>query len=306
MSEDIDQIFAKIDEFRSLGEFKKAYSLCLDILEVDPENGKAVRLLKKLEKDIKGKTIEEIEESIKKLKPLWEKKAYRELVEKYHEFYEVIPDYEPLQKLMAKAESKLKEEALHQKEHFVDHFEEELKGMLERGEYKELILKASQTLAAYPSNKRIAEIGEEMRVKTIKKQLKENKALLKSHNYIEIIKFLERLNAIEPSYGKIPKLIKKYKSKGLTKLNDEQREFIYKGISNLETLMQLKKFEEAIEVANEILQVDQKNSQAINILEKAKEKEKAKIQKELQEKLKQSKETLKKEYKANKENFIKI
>lgn len=306
MIDQIKQAFEKIDEFREEGKFREAYSVCLEILEADPENTKAIKLSKKIESEIREAGIKAIKENIKSLEPLWTQGKYEELTEAYRRLYELAPNYEPLLELMAKAEGKLREKLARQKEKFTENFEKELLKMLEEEKFQDLIIKSSQTEAAYPSNKKIKEVGRKMRVKVAEKELEKAKPLLESRNYSKIIEFLEKLKKIEPTYKEPEKLIIKYKRKGLTNLTDEQREFVYRGISHTKTLLQLKKYESAEELIGEVLQTDPENKKAKSLLKKAQRKAKRKIQKEVVEKMREAAKGLKKEYKENKKAFIRI
>lgn len=306
MKYDLDIFFAKIEELRKKHELKEAYDLCLQILKEDPGNSKAVKLLEKIENDVKEISIRKVQENIKKIEPLWQQRKYEELVTKYQTLYNLVPTYMPLQELLAKAENKLREKIEEQKEKFISDFEKNLKKMFDEDKYEELILKSSQTRAAYPSNKKIAEIGITMRTKVVKAELEKNKPLLESHNYSNIIKFLEKLKKVEPTYKKTDKLLEEYRKKGLNNLNDSQNEFVYRGLSHTETLLQLKKYDQAIETASEILSVDPKNKEAQALLRKAKKKSEKQIQKEVIAKAKEYKMELDTEYAKNKTNFIRI
>ena len=306
MEYDIDKLLEAAKKLRKQRKLKEAYNLCVEIIEVDSENRGAIGLLKDLEKEIRDLGILSVKENIKKLEPLWDKGNYVQLVKEYQKLYELVPNYEPLQELLAKAEIKLKEQAGEQKKLFIENFKTELLKMFEEGRHEDLILKTSQTQAAYPSNKQIAEIGRELRTMVVESELSKNKPLLKSHRYQDIIQFLERLKIIEPTYAKIGKLILKYKKKGLSNLNDAQQEFVYRGLSHAETLLQLGKYEHAEEAAREVLSTDPGNAQAKSVLKEASKKAKRQIQKEIVVKIKKNFPALKEEYNRNKEGFVKI
>ena len=98
----------------------------------------------------------------------------------------------------------------------------------------------------------------------------------------------------------------KYKKKGLSNLNDAQQEFVYRGLSHAETLLQLGKYEHAEEAAREVLSTDPGNAQAKSVLKEASKKAKRQIQKEIVVKIKKNFPALKEEYNRNKEGFVKI
>lgn len=306
MEYDIDKLLEAAKKLRKQRKLKEAYNLCVEIIEVDSENREAIGLLKDLEKEIRDIGIFSVKENIKKLEPLWDKGNYVQLVKEYQKLYELVPNYEPLQGLLAKAEIKLKKQAGEQKKLFIENFKTELLKMFEEGRYEDLILKTSQTQAAYPSNKQIAGIGRELRTMVVESELSKNKPLLKSHRYQDVIQFLKRLKIIEPSYAKIEKLILEYKKKGLNNLNDAQQEFVYRGLSHAETLLQLGKYEYAEEAAREVLSTDPGNTQAKSILKEASKKAKKQIQKEIVVKIKNNFPALREEYNRNKEGFVKI
>ena len=87
---------------------------------------------------------------------------------------------------------------------------------------------------------------------------------------------------------------------------EDVEEFIYAGENDLNTLMKLGKYEEAILVCEEILQTNPTDSTAISTLQKAKRKAFYKSRAEAIKNILAKLPALKAEYKQNKENFIRI
>ncbi|MBU1992328.1 MAG: hypothetical protein ABH856_00755 [Patescibacteria group bacterium] len=306
MAKNSDQILGRIQMLIETGEHLKAYHLCVELLKVNPENGKAARIMNELEGKIQKQHIMEIKEQIRALDPLWEQGKYPELVQRIHDLYELAPNYGPIEELMIKAETKYKEQIEKQKRKFLEDYEAELEKLFDEDKYEDLVFKTAKTLAAYPSNERLKELGIKMRTKMVKAELEKNKPLLGSSDYVGIVKFLNKLKTIEPSYEKLDKLLIKYKKKGLTNLSDKQQEFVYRGLSHAETLLQLKKYEAAAIISAEVLEIDPLNKKAKAVYEEASRKADKQIQKETVQKIKDEYAQLKREYKADSELFIRV
>ncbi|MBT4456174.1 hypothetical protein HOC54_03460, partial [Candidatus Peregrinibacteria bacterium] len=132
------------------------------------------------------------------------------------------------------------------------------------------------------------------------------KELINSTKFEDIRGFIKDLKKIDETSKTIKNLENYISRRQMGNQVENIEEFVFASEDSLATLVKLKKFEEAIIVANEILKTNPDNKKVRKNLKKAKRKAFFKNQKEVARKIKLSLPKLKEEYKKNKSNFVRI
>jgi len=302
----LNEKIQEVNNFIKEGDLRKAHLACQEILEVDPENSKASRLIRKIEEQIRANNIKAVKKDIKNLEPLWKEQKYGELIEKYQKLLTYVPGYKPLEKLILKADKKFRAAAALSKKEFITNAKTTLQEFFNQKKYQEVIKQSQKIGVVYPEDSELQNLMRKFRIKVIDIQLADKKIFLASENYEKIIKYLYDLLKVEPTHKKLQTLIDKYKSRRASQQVSERRDYFFRGSENLKTLYQLKKYDKVIEGAQEMLTVDKKNTFAKSMLRKASRKLKRQIYRELHIRMKQARRLLRDEYQADKSKFIRL
>ncbi len=299
------QIEQKIESLISGKKYKEAHDLCLYILEKDPDNRVFIKLKTKVEEFADEENTKIIKERLKEVKKLKKEERYSEALTLLKTLEKISPNNKSLEEEHKETQESYIEKIKKQQKEFNKKQTERLEEILKNSPEK-LLEELVRIEKQNPGNKTVQDLGKTFREELIKKKIKEKKELLNSTKFEIIGNFLTELRKIEKNSPAIMKLSKEIDGRKRENLEEEEKEFIYGGTKHLDTLMKLKKFDKAIQVAKEILSVNKKNKIAQQTLKKA-EKKLFKQSKNLSiENIYQNLEKLKEEYKSDKNNFVKI
>lgn len=287
-------------------KWREAHRACLEILRYDPENLQIIRLKNKIEKAVQRVNKRAIKEDIQKLQPLWKEKNFDKLLAHLKELRPYRSQHKTLDKFITKVDKAYaKAYAEDQKEYF-DAEMEGIQKLLSEKKYQEAILAAQKLRITRYHEKDVKKLILKIKNEWIAHEIGSNKKLLESDKYEDALLKAQQIKKIDPESEKIKNLIKSTKSKYQRHKVVEQRDFIYKGLEKTRTLMQLKKFDKALQAASEILEVDPENKKAQYMFGVAKRKALKSDNKALRKQMKKAKKQMKEEYKKDKSKFIKI
>lgn len=298
--------YKKIKQLIAEEKWLDAHRACLEILRFDPDNIKIIRLKNIVEKKVRKINVKAIKEDLKKLKPLGKKGKYEELLEHLKELEPYVPDYPPLKKIIAKAQNEYKKIVTEKQKNYFFEEIENIKDLLKKKKYQEALRNAEKLRILKMNEKEVREWITKIRTTWIDNELKLNEALLKSSKYEDILIFLQKIKRIYPEYEKLNRIIDSFKKKNKEFQIEQKKDFIYIGIEKTRTLIQLKKYEKAVQAAREILDIDPENSQAKRLHLLASKKESKQMNRELVKQMTGSSREMKKLYKKNKKDFKKI
>ena len=300
-----EQAEQNIEILISEGKFKEAYEKCKRHLLQFPDENIFQKLKEKIEEKVQEKNEKVIDEKINEVKSLWKENNYVGILNKLKPLLKIDPENSRLRKLISKAqeEYKVKVEKL-QKEFGKTQVEKLSKLLEEDGKLllEELFLLEKNN----PGNRQILRLTSDFRNKLIRKKIKEKSDLIRSEKYDDIENFISQLRKIDKKNSQIEKLEKSVKLQKHDTQLDEKSEYLYKSHTHLDTLMRLKKFDKAIIVANEILEVDENNEKILKTLKKAENLYFKSTKKTSIESIGKSLQNLSKEYKKDKTQFVKI
>jgi hypothetical protein len=155
-------------------------------------------------------------------------------------------------------------------------------------------------------NYKIQELVKKIKTKIIKRKIKEKSDLIYSDKYNAIANFIESLKRIDDHSDDVAKMEKEVRGRVEGKQQENKNEFIFNGKNYLQTLMHLKKFDKAVKVAQELLEVDENDKFVKSVLKKAESKMFSQTRDSSIVSIEESKEYLKREYSKEKDKFVKI
>lgn len=304
-----NEIADAIEKIKSLivqEKWNNAHRGCLEILRFDPENITVIRLKNKIEKKVQDLNKKAIKDDLKKLKALWEDKKYEELVHNLKRLEPYMEQYAPLKKFIIKAQKEYKKIVIGEKENEYNEGIKEIKKLTKKNQYADalrLCIKITKLEVYKAAHKAFTK---KLIADWVDYELKTNSALLKSNKYEDIILLYNRLLRIDPKSLKVKVRLKKAKKDYDLYRIDQKRDIIYKELEKLRTLMQMRKYDNAYEISQALLNVDPRNKEAKVIFLKSKRKVEKMVDKTLIKQMKYSSKTIKEEYKKNKKDYIKI
>lgn len=307
---DIQEIFNQyLDRAEALlaeGKLKDAYTLCMKVLENDPENDRGLALRKKTQEMIENFNIHTIDDRIEALKPLWEQGAYDELVKQLTELYRYAPHYEKIEKALADAQAMYRGAYNSQKSKRTGAYETELEQLFSEKKYTELIEKMQKNAGEGARDADIRKLHTRFRARIIQSKIQEKKSLFESEKYEDIVNFLHQLLDIDKDSELLADLLRTYRQKLLDAQIDEKREFILRATENAKMLYQIGKYEKAMQVAEEVLHINPKDSTIKSLYEKSKSAFEKLVRDETEDQIKQSAETLKQDAAAQPGSVINL
>jgi len=286
-------------------KYQEAYVLCNKIIAKYPNYKVFEKLKKKIEDSVEKENEEVVKKSIEALEPLWEEQKYAEILIKLKHLTKLDPDSWSLQRMYKKAQTLYMEQIEELKKKFKKEKTEKLNKLLE--EDPESLLRElnllEQTNARDPE---IIQFLNGFRSELIKKRIADKGDLLSSDKYDAIFNFIETLKKIDASSPEIEHLQKKIQFKKAESQLDAKKEFIYKEKEYITTLIQLNKYDKAIQAIEELAKYGPLDDKLKALLNEAKGKFFSQSKNDTIKSIDQNSPNLKKEYESNKDNFVKF
>lgn len=296
----------KIKELINNEEYQSAYQLCIQLINADPDNTKAIRLKQKIEKKVEKENQLKIDIEIEKLSPLWKNKQYIEIIQKLQELLKYAPNYQKIKSLLEKANKKAAAKQKDEINNFITEKISEAKQLASSKNFSDALLIEPQLQRYKNSHPIIEKIFSKIRTNYADFELKQHATLLNSQQHKDIIDFLDELIKKAPNYLKLKKIKSRHLANYLTNQQTQQKEYLFQGIEDIKTLYQKKKYDKVIKATQELLQIDKTNSKAQVFQNKAIKKQERIMQKEITKQIKSEYIENKALYKTNKSNFIKL
>lgn len=249
--------------------FKDAEKLCLDVLKSHPEYQAEVKaLLQKITVAIADQNEKVIEKQLEDLEVLWNSKDYPTLIQELRKIIKIDPrNFEANDQLLRAQKAYLKVIDKNKK-NFVANQAEEFERLLKE-DPAELLQALFEFEKSNVSNEAMLKLAARYRDKLLEQKLSTHDELIKSGNIHDIEHLLAELENIDKSH---PKLAKIRSMLSLLKLDDysnQKLEFLYSAREHLDTLLQLKKYDKALQLAEEILSQNPKDSFVRKVAAKA-------------------------------------
>lgn len=298
--------FKKIEEeIESLladKKFSEALQLCNQYSVRFADNSEIIKLKRKVLEASQKHNHEFIESKIKETKIDYRNKNYEKVLKVLIPLFKIAKNDKELRSYF----EKIKEEYEQQNKENLDKYIKEKESQLRRlfSNKDQFILEAAKLEKENYKNKVVRELITKLRNDFIEKEINDNKELLKSDKYEIIKNIIKSLRRIEYENQLITNLEKEIKKRKYDFAVEEKAEYIYKGEQFLDTLIKLKKYDKALIVALEILEIDPNNKIVQKIYNKIEKNLFNQIRNETVEKIISDQKNLKEEFKKNPNVFI--
>jgi tetratricopeptide (TPR) repeat protein len=302
----INDAMDRISALMAMEKWKEAHRACLEILRFDPENLKVIRIKNKIEKIVSKINIRTLKDDVAKLEPLWKEKNYEALVENLKRLEPFAADYPKIRKQYILAQKKYHAQLLEQQEGYVMSEIARMKALAGTHNYQDAV-KIAEKLRIYKTHEDdIRSVLKTIRKQWIEHELETHKGLTGSEKYEDILLFYQGLLHIDSKYEKVRKLLEKAKKSYQTYKIGQKREFIYKQMDKIKTLYQMKRYEQAMNLAEELLEIDPLNKESRFYFKKAKRKAEKIADREIYEQMKKSREEIGEEIKKDRSGVVKM
>lgn len=302
----IEEAVTNIRKLMAEKKWLEAHRECLDFLRYDPENLKIIRLKNKIEKTVKQQNRKAIREDLAKLGPLWHEKQYEDLLKHLRTLEPYIPDYPPLKNVIVKAQKLYAQQVQNKSKEIFNENRNLIEKCVSEKKFSDALVMAEKMLLAKDHEEQIRKLVERIKSNWIQNEIEQNQALLKSEKFEDILLFYQGLLRIDKKSKLLKKAIETTKKRYQEYKIDIKKEFIFSSLEKIRTLYQLKKYEKVVEAAQEVLNIDPLNNQAESFLKKSSKKTKRLINKEVVTQMSDAQKKLKEDWKAKKDQFIKL
>ena len=300
-----DQVEQNINSLLAEKKFKEAYRSCTKFLDLYPGTNQLISLKGRIEEEIEDYNKSHIDSKIKEAKDLYGKGEYAKMLKALTPLLEVAPNNSALRKLIKKGQEKYKEQIEGGNKKFLDQRSEELNKILKENP-NQLI---PQLLILEQNNrgsKLVNQLSQVFRDKLIEKKIKDKQDLTQSTKYELIHQFLEELDKIQQGNPRVKEIKDELRIKEHSEQTLEKNDFVYSSQKQLNTLIQLKKYDKAIKVAREILAFDPKNTKTLKQLKSITNLHYYQSKEIVIDQMVEASKLIEIEYKKDKKGFVKI
>lgn len=300
-----DQIEQSINLLITEGKFEDAYDKCKNTLLKFPDEARFKKLKTQIEEEVIESNDKLIEKELSEIKPLWKEEKYAEILNKLSPLLKISTNNKKLNNEIVKAQEAYKDKSSKNKAEFTKEQTKKLDDLLENDTDK-LLQELFALEMGNKGNKIVLTMTKDYRDKLIRKKIKAKSDLLSSDKFEDIQNFIDQLKRIDDKNPQIKKLEgKTTEGKHSTQLG-EKKDFLYRSLTHLDTLMRLRKWDKAVKVAEEILEIDENNSKVKKLHAKAERKLFAQTKTETAKIIESEYKELKEEYEKDRSKFVKI
>jgi hypothetical protein len=296
----------RIERLMAQEKWVEAHRACLEILRFNPENIKIIRLKNKIENSVRKLNRKALKEDLKKLVPLWRERKYDEIMPYIEKLEPYAADYGPLNRFIIKVRKEYKNRVISNQKQYLEDEINHIKQLAGENNFPEAVRLTEKLRVLLKNETELKKLLTDLRSRWINHELNTNKTLLESQNYEDILLFLQGLLRIDYRSLPVKKLIEKIKKRYQMVKVQQKKELIYKELSRIKTMYQLKKYYLAMDSAKDVLDIDPSNREAKTLFLKAKKQARKKQDREIREQMKTNRNKIKDRYKKNKKDFIRI
>ncbi len=300
------QIRRNLEALMVEGRLAEAYSKGKEILQKYPDQKPIHDLMVDISKRMMSVNQQQVKDGVKEVKALNKSGDLVGALRKLKELITLSPQDSKLKRLYLKIQKTYKEKIDKQARNFMEQKSKEINELYEKGDMTMLLMRLQELAREYKDNKQMITLIRSYREKIIEQEVIKKKELINSTKFEDIRGFIKDLKKVDETSKTVKNLENYISRRQMGNQVENIEEFVFASEDSLTTLMKLKKFEEAVIVANEILKTNPANKKVLRVLKKAKRKAFFKNQKEVARKIKLSLPKLKQEYKKNKADFVRI
>lgn len=286
-------------------KFQHAYNTCIELIKQYPDESIFLKLKIEVEQAVAEENEQAVNKRLENLTPLWDSQKYPAIIKELEELLKISPENRKLKKLLQKAQVEYREMVESMQQAFNKSQSERLEKMLQENP-DDLIEELFRLERENLGNKSVEELAKNFRNRIVTEKIKAKKSLLDSEKFDVIENFLEELRKIDKNNPQIETLAKQTKERHLSSQLESKSEFVYEGEKHLETLIKLKKYDKALQVAREILATDQNNANVKKLLPKIEDEFFSQNRETTINLIDQNHPQLKNSYQQNPDKYIKL
>jgi tetratricopeptide (TPR) repeat protein len=302
----IEQIEQNINKLLSEKKITEAYQLCKKAITSYPDEPIFIQSKKKVEKAAHEENENVIKHEIAKIKAFTRQDDHVSVINLCQKLLKVSPHNQTLLKYLRKSQEIYKKKIKEYQKEFQKKENSELNKLMDEKKYQDVIDRLFKLEKNNPGNKDVLILTSTFRDKIIAGKIEDHHELIYSEKYEEIGHLIEQLKKIDPKNSRITKLEAYVHQEKFGSTIIDKKEYIYSAEQHLDTLMKLKKYDKAIQIAKEALRIAPSNKKIKNNLQKAEKKFFKQCKKFSIKDIKSKLPALQEEYNNNKENFIQI
>lgn len=301
----IKQLAIKADSFLAERNYKKAYEIYQLLAEKFPMSREVFKIKEKIDKEVQKENEIKINLKLKELKIFWKEKNYEQIIRQLKPYLVIAKNNKELNDQYLKAQIKYKEQIETNQKNFK---KEQIKklSILVKTDEKAFFMELYQLEKNNPGNKFIKNLVSDFRNQYIHDKLNKNKELFESEKFDVIEKVIENLKTVNKRNARLLELEREVKNRKFISQTTMKDESIYEGMTNLRTLIKLRKYSKAMKAAKEIIRADNKNKEALKILKIAEKGYEKQIREQTINLIISKIPEIKKDYRNNRNNYLKI
>lgn len=286
-------------------KFNDAYKICVSVLKNFPDHPTFKKLKKEIESVAKEENEKFVKEKIATLDTLKRSGDIPAYLKELKKLISLSPQDRRLISEYEKAATEYQMQMNSKREVFINEKRKELTSLI-KSDPSKLVDNLLKLERENPRDPEISMLVKQLRTELIKEKIRQKKDLIYSGKYEDIMHFILTLREIDRQNPLIDRLEMLTKKQTVGKKIEETKDFAYQGEQYLDTLIKLKKYEEAISLALEVLSLNPNSAFAKEALKTATKKFDAANKKAVIEKISTEKANLQKEYRSNKESFVRL
>lgn len=288
------------------GKYEEAYQSAQELLTSAPDFSPSLSIYRKAEKAWRKNRMQQINQAIAEIKPLWQQHKYKELLDSYQKFVNYLPGYAKVEKLIPKLESLVEKQEINESKDFREGGMKMVKLFWKADKFKEALGKAYELKQYYPTNRKVQKIFEQCRIKYVDYQIKVAQRLEHTEKHYDILRIYKQLLEVTPNYRRLNNLIRKQQRTIRDKELHKKQEYIQLGLAKIREFYSSLDYEQMIQVADEILNYAPKNQEARKWRDRALSEEQKEIDKELLVQLDKGHGQMQTMFDQNDEGWVKI
>lgn len=250
-------------------KWAQAHQICLQILQYDPENSTFLKFKTSIEKAVNQINQKAIREELKKLDPLLHNKQYESYLQQIAPLQNYIKDYPEISKKILLAQQLLEQSYQEKVQQAVEEVQQIFLKNKNHLDFENLRQQLNYLHKQNPHEKSIPQLLDKITKQHIKNELQQQKPLLESNHFEDIIIFLLRLQKLAPNNNTLKNQIEKIKQRYQIEKVENQRDFIFKTLEEAKLLFIRKKYDLCMELCERVLSIDPRNPAAITYLQKS-------------------------------------
>jgi len=304
----VERGLAVAEKLLSEGNAADAARACHELLQVNPANRQAARILSKAQQVVAKEKDDLLKKNIEILKSLYESGRYEEAASMGKKLQASVSSRK-LSAIVAKATKKIADKQRHELQDFMKKGFAKHKQLSKEKKWIEAIEVAEEMQKAMPRSQELKDLIKGDKIKYIDSQLHSDvkKKLIAEKQYEKLYKFYQKLYILFPDHKGLVKEIKNAEKLIFKSRKESNKAFIEESLAKAKEMMEKCDYESATEVAKEILHLtDGESVQGRSILEKAKKANEEDTESKLETKLDSAISQLRIQFEADPKGFVKI